>query len=348
MEIAITRANTAGAPTEPGELIFGKTFTDHMFLADYRDGAWHDPRIVPFGDLTLSPAAMALHYGQSVFEGLKAFKRDNGELVLFRPNENHARLNRSAARLAMPPVPAKLWQAALRELILLDGAWTPALADGSLYVRPVLFATEPYLGVRPSDQYTFAVFLSPAGAYYQKPLSVKIETGFSRATPGGTGTAKAAGNYAGSLMPTEQAKAEGFDQLVWTDAATHQFIEESGTMNLCAVVDGRLITPPVNDTILPSITCDSLLQIAADLSIPHERRPINVSELIDWIDAEKLEELFGVGTAVVTIPIHKIGHEDKTYDTSSENKLSTQLRAHLEAIRAGTRADTHRWIVPIQ
>ncbi len=329
---------------ETRSLPFGKIPTEHMFIAEYRDGAWHDARITPFGALTLSPLALGLHYGQTVFEGMKAFKTADGRVNIFRPEKHHERFLKSLSRMCMPAVPYQLFIEALDGLVGLDGDWVPTDADGSLYIRPFVIATEPRVGVKVSDEYLFMVVATPAYQYYSEPLRVKVETYYSRAAEGGTGAAKCGGNYGGAFLPAQQAREAGFDQVVWTDAKTHRYIEESGTMNLMFFWDGKLRTPPLSGTILDGITRDSLLQLAPALGISCEVRPVEWAELQSALEAGLKVEAFGAGTAAVIAPIRCITIEGKDYSCyTGDDAVMFQLRDALHDIRTGNTPDVFGW-----
>lgn len=347
MNISITRvARSRVSEVDRADLPFGGVFTDHMAIVDYADGAWRNPRVVPFAPLELSPAAMVLHYGQAVFEGMKVFKNGDGHAVGFRLDAHVARLNRSCARLMMPEVPDELFREMLKAVVSVDTDWIPTAEGSSLYVRPFVIATDAALGVKPSKTYSFIIILSPSGPYYSAPLKLKVEETYSRAAPGGVGSAKAAGNYAASLLPTAQAVSEGFDQVLWTDSATHTFVEESGTMNICFVIDGKLVTPAIGDTVLDSITRSSLVALAHDKGIPVDERRVRVDEVCDAIEKGTLTESFGVGTAVVVAPVASITYKGKTYTVPAptEQSISMKLKAELSAIRTGAASDPHGWV----
>ncbi|NVJ48351.1 MAG: branched-chain amino acid aminotransferase, partial [Cytophagia bacterium] len=276
---------------------FGKLYSDHMFIADYVNGEWQDFRIVPYQNMSVSPAMTTLHYAITIFEGLKAYKNAAGEVVIFRPQANASRLNISAERMCIPEVPESLFMDGLTELLKLDSSWVPSKPGTALYIRPFVFGTDEYIGVRPSENYRFMIITCPVGAYYTKPVKVKIETKFSRAFEGGTGYAKAGGNYAASLYPAKLAQQQGFDQLIWTDGKTHEFVEESGTMNVMFVIDGVLRTAPTSGTILKGITRDSVLTIAREWGMQVEESPVRVSEVVAAAKEGRLQEAFGVGTA---------------------------------------------------
>ncbi len=330
-------------------IIFGKNFADHMFVANYRDGEWTDLEIMPYGPLTLSPATSAIHYGQSVFEGLKAYRNLDDEVFLFRPDANARRLNASAERMCMPSMPTDIFEEAVKKLILLDKDWIPNKPGSSLYVRPYMFATDNYIGVKPSDTYKFIIFTCPVGAYYSEPVRVKIETMYSRACEGGVGRAKAAGNYAASLFPAKKAKEEGYHQLIWTDAKEHKYIEESGTMNVMFVVDNTLHTPTTVGTILPGITRDSVLKMAQSWGMNVEESTIHVEELVRALKAGRVQEAFGTGTAATIARIKTIGHDGVDYDLPdfTENDFSIRMGNFLEDLKRGKEEDKFGWVKKI-
>jgi len=328
---------------------FGREFSDHMFMADYTDGEWKNFEILPFQDLKFNPAFNSLHYGQSVFEGMKAHAGQDGEIVLFRPLDNFARLNRSCARLCMPGIDPEIMLDGLSQLVNIDKSWIPNTPDGSLYIRPFIFATDQYIGVAASLTYKMIIFTCPVNKYYDKAVKVKVEDVYSRASPGGVGFAKAAGNYAASLLPAQIAAKEGYDQLIWTDSHEHKYIEESGTMNLMVIIDGVIVTPPAGETILGGITRDSVLQIAKDLGYKIEERRITVDEIIEAHKAGKLTDMFGTGTAVTITHIAGFGREgvDHMLPPVSERKISLKLKEDLEAIKRGILNENHGWVVKV-
>ena len=330
-------------------LEFGQTFSDHMLVADFADGEWQAPSIQPFGDFSVSPANPALHYGQAIFEGLKAYKNENGEIAIFRPEANLRRLNLSAERLCMPTYPEDLFLEGLKELLRVDANWIPDTAGSSLYIRPFMFSTGEFLGVRPSNTYKFAIITCPVNAYYSSPLKVQVEETFARAVEGGFGFAKAAGNYAGSLLPAKKAAEEGYHQLLWTDGKTHQYFEESGTMNLMFVINDTLLTPALSTSILAGITRDSVLQIARDNGMNVEERKVSVAEVMEAIQQGALQEAFGVGTAAVISQIQTIGYRGTDYELPAieTRKYSNQFAQQLNAIRTGQSEDVHGWVVRV-
>jgi branched-chain amino acid aminotransferase len=334
---------------DPDRLEFGKVFSDHMFVVDYQDGEWQEPQIVPYGDMAVSPANSALHYGQAIFEGMKAYKNPQGDIALFRPYDNLHRLNLSAERMCMPAIPEELFMQGLSQLIRLDASWVPDAPGSALYIRPFMFATDGFIGVRPSDSYRFMIFTCPVGLYYNKPLRVRFEEKFVRSAEGGAGYAKAAGNYGAAMWPTKLAQQEGYHQLLWTDSSAHQFIEESGTMNVMFVIDGKLITPALSTSILDGITRKSVLQVARDMGMPVEERKVSATEVMAAQANGTLQEAFGVGTAATIAPIATIGFQGQDYSlpASSAESFSQKASAALSAIRAGEAPDTHQWMVQV-
>jgi branched-chain amino acid aminotransferase len=329
-------------------LAFGRIFSDHLFRVEYRDGQWQKGVLEPYGPFEMSPSSMVFHYGQAIFEGMKAYRQVDGSISLFRPGMNIARFNRSAERMCMPQVPEALFLEGLMQLIQLDADWVPRDAHGALYIRPFMIATDSFVGVRASDTYTFCIFTCPVGAYYKEPVKVKVETHFTRATPGGTGFAKAAGNYAGALYPSQLAQKQGYHQLLWTDAVEHKYIEESGTMNAMFVVDGVLVSPKTSDTILAGVTRDTVLTLARDLGIPVEERRISVQELEEGLRSGRVTEAFGVGTAATIAPMSLVGFESGDVPLpTGEWVVSNQIGTELEAIRRGEKTDRFGWNIPI-
>ena len=330
-------------------LAFGQVFSDHMFVMDFEDGQWNRGEISSFGPMTFSPAMMSLHYGQSIFEGMKAFKQPDGGVSLFRPGENIKRFNFSAKRMSMPEVPEDLFFQALVELVKLDHGWVPDNPESALYIRPFMFASESHVGVRPSLKYRFCIFTCPVGAYYTKPVSVKVEQHYTRAARGGTGAAKAAGNYAGSLYPTELAKSAGYDQILWTDGATHQTIEECGTMNVAFVIDGVVVVPETSDTVLSGVTRDSAIALLKHSGTEVQERTVHVEELVDAAASGTLTEAFGLGTAATVSPIQRLGlpNGDKDLPDVSTWEIVTKVKDLLTGVRYGTGADPFGWNIPI-
>ena len=346
MEIPVKKTNhSALDQVDWNALQFGQFTADHMFESIYRDGMWQDAGIRPFQNLSLSPTTLAIHYGQSVFEGMKAFRMEDGSVSIFRIEKHHERFNRSLERMCMPAIPFDLFEAALRQLVELDKAWVPAAEGSALYLRPFVFASEAKLGVKVAEEYRFLIVSGPVPTLYAQPIRVKVERKFIRAAKGGTGYAKCAGNYGGAFYPTQLAREEGFDQVMWTDAYKHEFIEESGTMNLMFVIDGKLVTPPLSDSILDGVTRDSLLEIAGSLGIASEERPVSVTELKQAIQNGTLTEVFGAGTAAVIAPIKSIGIDEDVFDLPAytPNSIMYRLKAEMEAVRSGKKPDSLGW-----
>jgi branched-chain amino acid aminotransferase len=346
LQIKITEnASPRLAETEFTDIPFGKIFTDHMFTADFEDGEWKNFQILPYGPIPMSPAISALHYGQAIFEGMKAYRLPNGDISVFRASKNFERFNISADRIAMPTVPEEVFMQGIATLINIDKGWVPTQENYSLYLRPVMFATDTSLGVRASSNYKFVVLATPTGPYYTKALKVKIETKYTRANEGGVGYAKTAGNYARSLYPFAEAQKEGFDQLIWTDSATHQFVEESGAANVMFVLNGKLITAAVSETILNGVTRDTIIALAKDKGITVEERKVTVAEILAGAEDGTLTEAFAVGTAATVTQIGEIGFGDKLYKLSdpSTRKVSTGLAQELNDIRNGLTEDRFGW-----
>ena len=346
LDITITKAeNSRLTVTDFSQLPFGKVFSDHMFIAEYDNGQWSNLQVLPYGPIPMSPAISALHYGQAIFEGMKGYRQANGKISVFRPEKNFERFNKSAARMSMPAIPKEIFMQGIAALIDIDEKWVPAQEDYSLYIRPVMFATDPYLGVRPSDKYIFALLTTPTGPYYSKALKAKIETEYTRADDGGVGYAKTAGNYARSLYPFAEAQKEGFDQLIWTDAASHEYIEEAGTANLIFVINGKLVTPSVRSTVLDGVTRDTIIQLAKKAGIEVEERRISVKEIIEGIENGSLTDAFAAGTAATVTPIGEIGYQGKIYPLTdpATRTISAGIAKTLNDIRYGLIPDEFGW-----
>lgn len=327
------------------KLEFGKYTADHMLVCDYYDGEWQTPQLLPFANLSLSPTTLALHYGQSVFEGMKAFRMKDGSINIFRIEKHYERLVKSLERMCMQVPPKEVFVEGLTELVKLDNNWVPNEDGSSLYIRPFVFASEAKYGVKVSDEYRFIIFSGPVGPYYAKPLSVKVEREFIRAGRGGTGYAKCAGNYGGAFYPTQLARESSFDQVLWTDARENKYIEESGTMNVVFVIDGKLVTPALSDSILDGVTRDSLIQLAKERGVEVEERKISTDELESAFRNNLITEAFGSGTAAVVAPINLIHIDGVDYKLPfyTVNSLMNQLKQQLEDIRTGRVADVHGW-----
>jgi branched-chain amino acid aminotransferase len=326
-------------------LQFGQHTADHMFECTYSNGEWQQPHIRPFQNLSLSPTTLAIHYGQSVFEGMKAFRMEDGRINIFRIEKHFERLNRSLERMCMPSIPYDLFVTALHQLVELDRQWVPGEEGSALYLRPFVFASEGKLGVKVSEEYKFLIVSGPVPTLYAKPISVKVERKYIRAARGGTGYAKCAGNYGGSFYPTQLAKEEGFDQVIWTDAFEHEFIEESGTMNLMFVINGKLVTPPISDSILDGVTRASLLELAGSIGIDSVERPVSVVELKTALKNGALTEVFGAGTAAVIAPVKSIGIDGEIHHLPAYSSTSVmyRLKNELESIRSGRKDDIYGW-----
>ncbi len=330
------------------KLDFGVVFTDHMFVCDYVNGEWQKPVIKPYGPITMDPSARVFHYGQAVFEGMKAYKDDDGEVFLFRPDENLKRINISAERLAMPAFPEQYFFDGLKELLKLDDAWIQKGFGNSLYIRPFVIATQPALSASPSSDYKFMIILSPAQAYYAGDVRVLFAEKYSRSASGGIGYAKAAGNYAAQFYPTSLANEEGYQQIVWTDANTHEYLEEAGTMNIFFRIEDKLITTPTNERILDGITRKSLIQLAKDAGISVEIRQITVKEVKDAAKNGTLKEIFGSGTAAVVSPIIGFSHGGEKFELEKVTDAYASLfKKKLMNIQYNKAEDPHHWRVKI-
>ena len=329
-------------------LDFGGVFTDHMYSCDFIDGEWINSEITPYKPITVSPASRVFHYGQACFEGMKAFKDNNDKTWLFRPIDNYERITKSSKRLAMPEFPKDLFFNALHNLLKIDADWIKPGFGNSLYIRPFIFASEGSINATEAKEYKFMIICAPASSYYSGEVRVKIEKSFSRAAKGGVGYAKAAGNYAAQFYPTILAKSEGYQQIIWTDSSTHEYIEEAGTMNLFFRIGNKLITAPTSDSILDGITRKSLIQIARDENIDIEIRPLLVSELIDAANNGSLFEIFGSGTAVVVLPILGFGYENNKYELPiKENSWANLLKNKLNNIQYNVSKDPYGWTIEV-
>lgn len=336
--------------TDFNNLEFGKYISDHMLISAYKNGQWQEMKIVPFGEIPMTPAMLSLHYGQTVFEGLKAFRNNNGDLSVFRMAKHSARLNKSLERMCMPSVSEEMFSQGIHALLEVDQQWVPTSEGASLYIRPLVFATESRFGVKISDDYLFVIMTSPVGPYFSKPLRLKIEDTFVRAAEGGPGYAKCAGNYGGAFYPTQLAREQGFDQVLWTDAREHKYIDEAGVMNVMFVINGRLITPKLSSSILDGVTRDSILQLAPTLDMETEDRKVSVEEVVKAIEDGSLTEAFGAGTAAVVSPIATITVKGVDYHLPEPGSESFQQRVKqkLNNIRMGAEPDPFGWnyIIP--
>lgn len=327
------------------KLEFGKNISDHMFYLEYINGVWLNAQIVPFDQISLSPAALGLHYGQTVFEGMKAFKMNDGNISIFRIRKHYERLCKSLERMCMPIVPFHYFEEGLRQLVTIDREWIPETEGASLYIRPFMFASEERFGVHVSNEFKFIIFTGPVKNYYNKPLRIKVEENFIRASKGGTGYAKCGGNYGGSFYPAKLANEQGYDQVLWTDGSKDMYIEESGTMNIMFVINGVLVTPPLSDSILDGVTRDSFISIANDLGYTINERKISCMELIVAFKNNSIEEAFGSGTAAIASPIKIIHIQGNDYilPDPKENSFMCKAKNRLTEIRTGETEDIHDW-----
>jgi branched-chain amino acid aminotransferase len=326
-------------------LEFGKYIADHMVVADFKDGKWHEPAIFPYGDMLMSPAMLSLHYGQAVFEGMKAFFMNDGNINIFRPQKHHARFNRSLDRMCMPQISEEAFIQSLRALIELDKDWIPTSEGSSFYIRPFMFAYEARLGVKVADHFKFIIINSPVAAYQAKPYRLKVEDTYVRTAEGGTGFAKCAGNYGGAFYPTQIAREEGFDQILWTDHKEHKYIDEVGMMNVMFVINGKLVTPILTTAILDGITRDTILTLAKDMGVTVEERKVSIDEIEAGLKDGSVTEAFGTGTAAVVAPIAviKIKGNDLIIPEAGPDSFQLRLKKKLNDIRMGVEPDKHGW-----
>lgn len=355
MEIKFTKAETLKNKPQPGDKLgFGHIFTDYMFVMPYDAGqGWHDPEIRPYAPIELSPAAMCLHYGQTVFEGLKAYRTAEGKIQLFRPEENFKRLNQSNERLVIPELPVDMAMEGLMELLKIEKDWVPSKDGESLYIRPFIFAVDPFLGVKPGDQYLFVIILSPSGAYYESglnPVNIYVESKYVRAVRGGMGYAKTGGNYAASLIGQDEAHKQNYAQVLWLDGVEQKYIEEVGAMNIFFVIDGEVVTPMLQGSILPGITRKSAIDVCKSKGIRVSERRISIQEISDAYDAGKLEEVFGTGTAAVISPVGHLKWGDKVMEINGNKigNISQMLYDTMTGIQWGKIEDTFGWTVEVK
>ena len=354
MEIKITKTTAPKQKPAPGQpLGFGKIFTDHMFVMDYTEGkGWHDARIVPYGNLSLAPSAMVFHYGQEMFEGLKAYKGEDGQVYLFRPDMNAKRANSSNRRLVIPELPEQDFVDAVKAVVDVDRDWIPTDPGTSLYIRPFIIATDEFLGVAPSKTYLFIIILSPSGAYYEsglEPVGIWIEDEYVRAVKGGMGFTKTGGNYAASLIAQVKAHDDGYSQVLWLDGVERKYIEEVGAMNIMFKINGKVVTPMLNGSILPGVTRDSIIRVCKDWGYEVEERRISVDELVAAAKDGTLEEVWGTGTAAVVSPVNKLRYEDEVMHIGDGGigELTQKLYDELTGIQWGKRPDTRGWRVTV-
>lgn len=328
---------------------FGKYFTDHMLEADYENGEWKNVEIKPYQPLLLEPSLSALHYGQAIFEGIKAYKNDTGEAFIFRPYDNYRRFNISAERMNMPPVPEEIFIEGMRQLIEIDKNWIPAKKDHSLYIRPFMFATDSALGVKPSETYKFLIILSPTGPYYAAPMKIAVEEKYTRAAPGGVGFSKNAGNYGGSMLAATMAKKSGYDQVLWTDAFEHKWLQEVGMMNVFFIVGDKAITPSLEEgTILAGVTRDSAITILEEMGYATEERKISIDELIEAYKKGTFQEAFGTGTAATIAPIKELKYRDMVMHFNTDTfKIAPVLKNKMNDYKEGKVQDRFGWLLKV-
>lgn len=352
--IAVTLTDKPKPKPRDEELVFGRVFTDHMFLMDgVADQGWQNPRVAPYGPLSLDPSAAVLHYSQEIFEGLKAYRSPRDTILLFRPDKNAARLNQSAERMCMPSVDEAMFTEAIKTLVAIDKSWVPHAAGTSLYIRPAMIATEAFLGVRPAKSYLFFIILSPVGAYYAEgfnPVKILLEDKYVRAVKGGTGAAKTGGNYAASLAAGEEAHHHGCAQVLYLDGVERKYIEEVGSMNIAFVIDGVLVTPSLTGSILDGVTRDTVLQLARDWRIPVSERLITVEEVLTAASNGRLTEAFGTGTAAVISPVSDFVYKGENIRVGDGNvgPLAQRLFDEISDIQRGLKPDPHGWVVEIK
>lgn len=348
--IRIQPVHTSRLPQlDVNHIPFGRIFSDHMLVAHYRNGAWEAPEIMPYGPLPIAPSVSALNYGQAIFEGMKAYRAPGGGTLLFRPEKNLQRLNHSAARLSMPALPEALFLEGLSELVRLDQGWVPPADKGSLYIRPVMFASDEFIGVRASESYIFSIITCPVGPYYAEPVSLLATKDYIRAAIGGTGSAKTAGNYAAAMLPDKLAKAQGYNNVLWLDAHEHKYVEECGTMNIFFIIDDVVVTPRLGGTILPGITRNSCIQLLRDNGYKVETRPISIYEIQEAYHEGRLKDTFGVGTAAVVTQVARIGFggDDMVLPPVAERRTSNWLKQTLLHIQTGAAEDPYGWVVTV-
>lgn len=328
-------------------LVFGAEFSDHMFIAHYKDGKWSEPEIKPYGPLSFTPAMHTLHYGQAIFEGQKAYYRKDGSIGIFRPEANAKRLNHSARRMFMPEYPVELFMEGIKALVDIDREWVPKAENHSLYLRPFMFGSSEFVAARPSEEYTFCIITSPVGPYYAGNVKVKVEETYTRSATGGVGSTKCAGNYGGAFFATNEAKKEGYHQVIWTDHKNHELVEESGTMNVAFIIDDTFITPPLSDRILGGITRESILTLLRDRKfVKVEERPIKVEEVVTAAKEGRLQEAFGMGTAAVISPISTIGFRGTDFEVGTPaDGYAMRIKKELTDLRSGVAEDPYGWMV---
>lgn len=347
MDISITKAERSKLQElNLDNLPFGRYFSDHMLEADFENGEWKNIEIKPYQPLLLSPSVAAIHYGQSIFEGIKAYKDRDGKPSIFRPHDNFRRFNSSAERMQMPTVPEELFMEGMRKLIELDQNWIPSKEDHSLYIRPFMFSSDEVIGVKPSDTYKFMIILSPTGPYYTAPMRIYVEEQYVRAAPGGVGYAKAAGNYAAAMLATAEAKKKGYDQVLWMDATEHKYVQECGTMNIFFIIGNTAITPGLEDgTILDGVTRQSTITLLKELGLTVEERALGIDEITEAYKAGTLQEVFGTGTAATISMIRELRYKDFVMEFATDKwKAAPTIKKWITDIREGRREDKYSWM----
>jgi branched-chain amino acid aminotransferase len=349
-EFNITKVETSKLHEMTLENIpFGKYFTDHMLEVDYEDGEWKTVEIKPYQPLLLSPSVAALHYGQAIFEGIKAYRNPQGEAFIFRPFENFKRFNVSAERMQMPVIPEEIFMEGMRQLVALDKNWIPQQEDHSLYIRPFMFSSDELIGVRPSEKYKFMIIMSPTGPYYNAPMRIYVEEHFVRAVPGGVGYAKAAGNYGAAMYATAEAKKKGYDQVLWTDAFEHKYVQECGTMNVFFIIGNTAITPDLEaGTILDGVTRNSTIVMLKDMGFTVEERPLSMDEIVEAYKAGTLHEVFGTGTAATISMIKELRYKEYVMNFDVDSwKTVPEVKRRMTAIKEGKEADVYDWMYKV-
>lgn len=347
LDIKITKVQKSRIQQlDPSNVQFGKLYSDHMLVVHYENGEWKQPEIVPFQNLSLSPATTFIHYGQAIFEGVKAYKDPQGNPIIFRPYDNWKRMNRSAERMAMPDIPSEIFVEGMKALVELDKDWVPSGEGTSLYIRPFMFATDEFIGVRPAEKFTFMIITSPAGPYYAKPVSIFVQDQYVRAFPGGIGYTKAAGNYGASMYPTMKIRQMGYDQILWTDGFEHKFVQEIGTMNVFFVMGDKVVTPDAGDTILEGVSRDSVITLLKEKGVAVEERPVSIDEIVDAYKNGQLKEAFGTGTAASIAPIAEMTYKENVITLPPVENWETVnwLKKELDDIRYGRKKDSYGWI----
>lgn len=352
LDIKITMAPGSKLSEVPIEkMIFGKNFSDHMFVADYVDGHWANLEIKPYQPIMISPACSAIHYGQSIFEGIKAFRNlETEEVKIFRPYDNFIRFNNSARRMSMPDVPEDIFIGGMKRLIGIDKDWVPSRHDYSLYIRPFMFAVDDFIGVKPSQTYKFVIILSPTGPYFPKPMRIYVEEKYVRAVEGGVGFAKNAGNYGAAMYPTAEAQRNGYDQVLWTDACEHKYVQECGTMNVFFVFGNTAVTPPLDSgTILAGVTRMSVIELLNEMGVTVEERNLSIEEVKDRYKKGELTEVFGTGTAAAILMVAELTDKEMTMKFDEEKwRIAPEVKRKLDAIREGSAEDKYGWLVDVE